>query len=195
MSAVWVSGPPVGLLWKHLAGNTFNIHAHLFVIHPCLFSSNMATLQTHSPSLQRHASSSTLEYMRAHQLDADKQRAQRLSCEKARLAGGKSRGESGRLVQMMSVMRFHSSHRRWLISHLNPALCAHVEYTHTHIESMRKREPQRKWKTRRSRHLGGLRNPSSQFTPTHTHTCNSYLAQWNQMERNDWEDISFFCLI
>ena len=67
------------------------------VIHLHLFSSNMATLETLCPSLQQHASSSTLDYMRAHQLDADKQRARRLSREKERLARGEQRriGQTG----------------------------------------------------------------------------------------------------
>ncbi len=67
------------------------------VIHLCLLSSNMATPETLCPSLQPHALSSTLEYMSVHQLDADKQRAQRPSCEKERLAGGEERriGQTG----------------------------------------------------------------------------------------------------
>lgn len=49
---------------------------------------SVASLETPCASPQLLVPSSTLEYMRLHQLDADKQRAWRLSREKERFAGG-----------------------------------------------------------------------------------------------------------
>ncbi len=115
---------------------------------------------------------------------------------------GERRGESGRLVQMMSVMRFHSSHRLWLILRLNPALCAHgdcVVHTHIHI-------------ARGSRsHRGNERQEEAQIwvdkenpqvishTHTHTHThkhmhATHSFAQRDQIERKGYEELlmSFF---
>lgn len=116
---------------------------------------------------------------------------------------GESRGELGRLVQMMSVMRFHSSHRLWLILRLNPALCAHWECarnTHTVWGSGSHRGNERQEEAQIG--VDGEIPQVASHSLTHKHTrahtqATLSSAQRDQMVRNDGENlsVSFVCLM
>lgn len=113
---------------------------------------------------------------------------------------GESRRELGRLVQMMSVMRFHSSHRLWLILRLNPALCAHWEYarnTHTvwGSGSHRGNERQEEAQIGVDGEIPQVTSHSHTHTSTQTRTHKQLIALHKEIRWWEMMGKSFQCLL